>query len=361
MSLIQVEASEEDEESDEEESEEEESEEEESEEEESAEEEESFLQVSSDDEGEWASPEYTNAAEEVAPATNMLETAADDFQTPQYVDAVYQTTESDAETEESDEAESDEALEGTADSAEPAFFESSAVAASAAQDEGEWTTPEYTGPAATEPAAATESVDAELTSFVQTSEEEEWSTPTYTDAAAASNGAKSYARVIVPAAAEQSLIEAAATETVVSGATSVSESGAALFAPRMIRSRKASRARPVIFHTQKRYRSADAIVPRPRWNRLEAHSPRHMRARLLAGMALRNAEHSAYDALESYCSTRLPESYGKYCRPVLRQFRRITEGLSYGDNVNRVCLAVNLCKPTSYMAQSPHDRLAARN
>ncbi len=141
-----------------------------------------------------------------------------------------------------------------------------------------------------------------------------------------------------------------------------SETGVKLFTPRIVRSRRTgSSRRPVIFHTQKRYRSADAVVPRPRWARMDHHHMHHMSNRLLAGMALRSAEHSAYDKMEAYCSTRLPESYGKYCRPVLRLFRRITDALSYGDSPARVCLAVNLCKPTSYIAQSPHDHLAARN
>jgi len=285
----------------------------------------------------------------------LLEEEADDFQTPQYIDAVYQTAEG-----ESSEEETAEVDAGTTDSSEPAFFESATVTQTAT--EGEWTAPEYSGDAAAP--AAVETVEAEMTGFVEVGSDDEgedgWSTPEYTNAQAEATGAKSYARIIVPAESEQSLIEAAATETVTSNAAASAE--VKLFTPRIIRSRRSRHAgaKPIIFHTQKRYRSADAIVPRPRWNRHDPHTPRHMANRLIAGMALRNAEHVAYDRLEAYCSTRLPESYGKYCRPVLRKFRRITEGLSYGDHVNRVCMAANLCKSTSYITHSPHVRLESR-
>jgi hypothetical protein len=137
--------------------------------------------------------------------------------------------------------------------------------------------------------------------------------------------------------------------------TTEAQSEVKMIRPRIIRSRR-TRTRnglPVIFHTAKRYRQSDAIVPRPRWNRHDPHTPRRMSQRLIAGMALRNAEHVAYDRLEAYCSTRLPEMYAKYCRPVLRKFRRITEALSYGDRVSHACMAIGLCKRDSYVTQSP--------
>jgi hypothetical protein len=60
--------------------------------------------------------------------------------------------------------------------------------------------------------------DAELTAFVQTGDSDEsedaWTTPAYSDSMQAASGAKSYARVIVPAHKEQSFIEAASTQTV---------------------------------------------------------------------------------------------------------------------------------------------------
>jgi len=196
-----------------------------------------------------------------------------------------------------------------------------------------------------------------------------WVTPTYDDARV-SSGTKAYARVIVAAASEQpSLIEAAAE--------AIESQEVKLFAPRIIRSRSGrhgGRFRPQppprinrfrtsgsdMFHTAKRYRAADAGVARPRWNRHDPHSPRHHAFQRLSGMALRGAEHAAYDRLEQYCSTRLPESFGKFCRPVLRRFRRISEGLSYGDRVPHVCMQVSLCKGTSYVVASPHDRLEER-
>jgi len=232
-------------------------------------------------------------------------------------------------------------------------------AASEGESDSQWTTPEYSGAAPNAVASTTETVEAELTAFVQTGSDEEdgWTTPTYSDAVAPT-GSKEYARVIVPAESEQSLIEAAAEQTVGTGSTAETE--VKLVAPRIIRSARARPSRRVIFHTPRRYRAADAPFPRPRWNRYAAHTHRRA-ARLLAGMALRSAEHAAYDKMESYCSTRLPESYGKYCRPVLRQFRRLTEGLSYGDGVDRVCVTVGLCKHNSYITHSPHNRLGSRN
>jgi len=321
-------------------------------------EEDAFLELSSDEgeseSDEWTTPEYSADA---APAPTPIALAETDAtsQTPTFADA----EEEEEQTEESSE-ESTEAVEGTADEVEPAFFESSAVAAQ--ESDSEWVTAEYVAEAA---APKAEMVEAEMTAFLQTdsddSEEGEWTTPEFSDSQSASAGAKSYARVIVPAASEQSLIEATAAETVTSNEAALASAEVKLFAPRIIRSRRAGRGRPIIFHTAKRYRSADAHFPRPLWNRHDPHSPRHMSNRVLAGMALRNAESAAYDHLEQYCSTRLPESFGKFCRPVLRQFRRIVEGLSYGDHVNRVCMSVHLCKKNAYVNYSPHVRLSERN
>lgn len=338
-------------------------------------EDEALIEVSADDAAaEWTTPTFADAEH----GTALIEESADEadsFQTPQYIDAVYHTVEGEEAAEDTDSAEErDEAEAGTADSSEAVFFESSALVSRAAE-EGEWTTPEFEAEAA---APKAETVPAELTALLQTGEEDgedAWTTPAYSDAQAASTGNKEYARVLVAHDKEQSLIEASASETTEAAATVESEEARKKkgkkggFRPRLVRSRGSRRGGKInrfrtkgadIFHTAKRYRSADAIVPRPRWNRLEHHSPRHMANRLIAGMALRNAEHAAYDRLEAYCSTRLPESYGKYCRPVLRKFRRITEGLSYGDRIPHVCMAVNLCKQTSYAVASVHDRLEER-
>lgn len=351
----------------------------------SEEEEAALIQVAGADEGEdWQAPEYSDAAAAAPAPVALIESEADDFQTPKYIDGVYHTVEgeeADAQTEE----EADEADAGTADASEPSFFESSALVSRAA-DEGEWVTPEFPAVSA---APAADTVEAELTALLAVAEtlvdkqDVAWTTPTYSDAQQ-STGNKAYARIVATAnadaeeetAEEPALLEAAAEETTAQTQAQAQQTEVKLFAPRIIRS-KASRwggrfrSRPAqiaryrsqgadLFHTAKRYRAADATVARPRWNRHEPHSPRHLSQRLLAGMALRNAEHAAYDRLEQYCSSRLPEAYGKYCRPVLRKFRRITEGLSYGDRIPHVCMRVNLCKASSYVVASPHDRLEER-
>jgi len=260
--------------------------------------------------------------------------------------------------------------------AETSFFESEGLVSRTA-DEGEWAEPEYSG----EPAAAqTETVEAELTALLQTAqtliaadsdetEGEAWTTPTY-DESKSSSGAKEYARII-HTAEEPALIEAE------SESEQTQQTEVKTFTPRYIRSRTGrlggrfplavpatiNRFRSAgadMYHTARRYRAGDSVVPRPRWNRHDPHSPRHAAMRKIAGSALRSAEHSAYDRLEGYCSSRLPESFAKFCRPVLRRFRRITEGLSYGDRIPQVCMGVNLCKQASYAVASPHDRLEER-
>jgi len=301
--------------------------------------EEAHIEDESDEEAasEWTTPLYSLA--ETAATTSTSDASNDengDFQTPQYVDGVYQTT---GEEEMTDE-EQTETDAGTADSSEPTFFESEATVNS--NDETEWTTPEYSEAKAEVPVA-------EPTAFLEVSASEGWTTPTYTDASE-SSGKKEYARVIVPAEEEEeqeeeaSLIEQAA------------ESEVKFFTPRYIRSRGGRGRVRLIFHTPRRYRASDAIVARPRWNRHGHHTAHRAMARVIAGGAYRAAEHAAYDRLETYCSTRLPEAYGRYCRPILRNFRHITEGLRYGDRVGQVCMQVNLCKKTSYIAKSPHVR-----
>jgi transposase len=323
-------------------------------------------------------PAYSN--EEAAPApVALIEDESSDFQTPQYIDGVYHTVE--GEESEASEDEQAEADAGTADSSETSFFESQALASGAAAD-GDWTTPEYAAESAAAEAAQTETVEAELTALLQTAEtllatddSKSWQTPEYSDAQAAT-GAKQYARVIT-SETETSLIESEAETQTATQTEAEAEAEVKIFTPRYIRSRSgrfagrfpaAPRARinrfrsagADMFHTQKRFRASDAEFPRPRWNRHDPHTPRHGVMRAISGMAFRNAERNAYDKLEQYCSTRLPESFGKFCRPVLRRFRRISEGLSYGDRVPQVCMAANLCKQSSYVVDSPHDRLEER-
>jgi len=321
------------------------------------------------EETEWTTPAYADAEQAPAPIA-LIEDESEDYQTPQYIDGVYHTVEGEETATEDEQTEADA---GTTDVAETSFFESEGLLSRAA-NEGEWAEPEYSG----EPAAAhVETVEAELTALLQTAEtliaadsehnDAEWTTPTYDDAKT-SSGAKEYARII-PSAEEPALIEAESEQT--------QQTEVKTFTPIYIRSRTGrlggrfplrapatiNRFRSAgadLYHTARRYRAGDSIVPRPRWNRHDPHSPRHAAMRKIAGSALRSAEHNAYDRLEGYCSNRLPESFAKFCRPVLRRFRRITEGLSYGDRIPQVCMSVNLCKQDSYTVASPHDRLEER-
>jgi hypothetical protein len=310
--------------------------------EEEAEEEEASITDETEEEAsasEWATPEYTALVETAAKAAGAEEDAT--TQTPQYIDAVYQTTE-DAATEE----ETAEVDAGTTDVVEPSFFESAAVAGTAG--DAAWTTPAYTAAEQDASAAApAEMVDAEMTSFVEVNADASWVTPQYDEAAAAATaGTKVYARVLQ--ATEEDEAEAEEEPALVEAASDVK-----FFAPRIVYSRS---GKGKFFHTPRRYRASDAQFARPRWNRHGHHTAHRAMAAVIGGAAFRQAEHSAYDRLETYCSTRLPESYGRYCRPMLRNFRHITEGLRYGDRVGQVCMQVNLCKKTSYIAQSPHVR-----
>jgi hypothetical protein len=273
-------------------------------------------------------------AETSATTSTASDEENSDYQTPQYVDGVYQNN---AE-EEISEADQDETDAGTADSSEPTFFESQATVNT--NDDTEWTTPEYENDKADAPAA-------EATAFLEIGASEGWTTPQYTDADTQSTGKKEYARILTTSEEEEEETEPALIEQ-------STESEVKFFTPRIVRSRGGRGRVRVLFHTPRRYRASDAIFPRPRWNRHGHHTAHRAMARVVGGAAYRMAEHAAYDRLETYCSTRLPEVYGRYCRPILRNFRHITEGLRYGDRVGQVCMQVNLCKKSSYIAKSPH-------
>jgi len=289
----------------------------------------------------WTTPLYSLA--ETDASTSVKGEENGDFQTPQYIDSVYQSNDAEeAEMTEEDQTETDE---GTTDSSEPTFFESAATVGT--NDDTEWTTPEYANEKAEAPVAT---APAE-TAFIEVAEAEGWTTPQYSDAAVEASGKKEYARILATEEEEAEEEEPALIEQ-------SAENEVKFFRPRIIRSRRSRLGRKgpfrVFFHTPRRYRAADAIVPRPRWNRHGHHTPHRKMARVIGTAAFRMAEHAAYDRLETYCSTRLPEVYGRYCRPMLRNFRHITEGLRYGDRVGQVCMQVNLCKKSSYIAKSPH-------
>jgi len=189
-----------------------------------------------------------------------------------------------------------------------------------------------------------------------------WQTPTYSDSQAQSqSSSKQYARIIATVKPENSLLEAAAHETAANSAevkrflprAIVSLATEALRSGDRLRFRNSKRRRSA--YTPRRYASGDRLFARPRWNRNDPHSPRHPTAqRMEATRIYELATHVAYDKLEAYCSTRLPEMYGKFCRPVLQVFRPLTEGLRYGDRVEQVCMNIKLCPRKSYVRKRPH-------
>jgi len=246
------------------------------------------------------------------------------------------------------------------DHAEPVFFESEAVAALGGADESEgegesdqWTTPEY---ALAETAAKAKGAEEEGGA--------EWQAPEYSDSASlAPSGRKEYAKLIAtPAAPSGILLESVAS----------ADSSAVIFRPRSVgrrrrngrsahrpgRNAQGGRRHETVAATPLRYKVSDRLVARPRWNRFDPYSPRHPNpAREAARAQFEKATHLSYDRLEAYCSTRLPELFGKFCRVVLRRFRRVAEGLRYGDRPNQVCMAIKMCPNGSYVRKNPHNIL----
>jgi hypothetical protein len=109
-------------------------------------------------------------------------------------------------------------------------------------------------------------------------------------------------------------------------------------------------------NSPRRFRLADALVSRPRWNRfdptIQPHpNPQREQARQMWEKLL----HMTYDRLEGYCSTRLPEQFTPFCRPMLRKFRVVAEGLRYGDRPNQICMRTRFCPRGSYVRKSAHN------
>jgi len=312
---------------------------------------------------EWTTPEYANEQNAITPALIEQRAAAraeseGEWTTPEY------TPEPVQEQVEMATAEVAEAApENTEhDHVEAAFFESAAKATG--QDEGEsdseWTTPEYT--LAELKSKATPKAHGEGQGESQEEGGSEWQAPEYSDSMQAVSGLKEYAKVI-PAATE------APSGILLESVASAAES-AMIFRPRYIgrrmrrqpprqpgnRNAAGGRRHGTVAATPLRYKVADRLVARPRWNRFDPFSPRHPNPqREQARAQFEKVTHLSYDRLEAYCSTRLPELFGKFCRVVLRRFRKVAEGLRYGDRPNQVCMAVKMCPQGSYVRKNPHN------
>jgi len=111
-----------------------------------------------------------------------------------------------------------------------------------------------------------------------------------------------------------------------------------------------------IANSPRRFRLADALYSRPRWNRWDPTIKPHPDAQRAKAreMWLRLMQ-MTYDRLEGYCSTRLPEQFTPFCRPLLRRFRVVAEGIRYGDRPNQICMRTRFCPRGSYVRRSPHN------
>lgn len=111
-----------------------------------------------------------------------------------------------------------------------------------------------------------------------------------------------------------------------------------------------------ISNSPRRFRLADAIASRPRWNRWDPTVKPHPDAnRAKAREMWHHLMQMTYDRLEGYCSTRLPEQFTPFCRPLLRRFRVVAEGIRYGDRPNQICMRTRFCPRGSYVRRSPHN------
>jgi len=246
------------------------------------------------------------------------------------------------------------------DHVDAAFFESAAVAHAKGEDSGEWTTPEYALAETNSAAKGEDEGEGEGGA--------EWQAPEYSDSASLQvpNGVKEYAKVVIPASAAEPLPSGILLEAANAADTTV-------FRPRTVGGRhrnhrrrnhrrsvaggkSTKRRHSTLMDTPKRYKVSDRLVARPRWNRFDPFSPRHPNPqREQARAAFERATHLSYDRLEAYCSTRLPELFGKFCRVVLRRFHHIAEGLRYGDRPNQVCMAIKMCPTGSYVRKNVHN------
>lgn len=335
-----------------------------------------FLQIaeveseSDETEGEWTTPEFTNENKPITAALIEQRAAqrADnegEWTTPEFLpeaahEEVEMATADIAENAEAAEAEEAEAVPENHDQVETVFFESNAKAKSDEGEDSEWTTPEY---------ALAETKAKVSAKGEDESEGEggaEWQAPEYSDSMAANSDLKEYAKVIAPVGEVPSgiLLEAAnaADTTIFRPRTIRRRGGRGRRGPRRMRSRRYYKKGPArhatVAATPYRYKVSDRLVARPRWNRFDPFSPRHPNPQREAARAqFDKATHLSYDRLEAYCSTRLPELFGKFCRVVLRRFRKVAEGLRYGDRPNQVCMAIKMCPRGSYVRKSPHNVL----
>jgi hypothetical protein len=111
-----------------------------------------------------------------------------------------------------------------------------------------------------------------------------------------------------------------------------------------------------IANSPRRFRLADALHSRPRWNRWDPTvKPHPDPARAKAREMWHHLMQMTYDRLEGYCSTRLPEQFTPFCRPLLRRFRVVAEGIRYGDRPNQICMRTRFCPRGSYVRRSPHN------
>jgi len=111
-----------------------------------------------------------------------------------------------------------------------------------------------------------------------------------------------------------------------------------------------------VANSPRRFRLADALHSRPRWNRWDPTvKPHPDPARAKAREMWHHLMQMTYDRLEGYCSTRLPEQFTPFCRPLLRRFRVVAEGIRYGDRPNQICMRTRFCPRGSYVRRSPHN------
>ncbi len=116
------------------------------------------------------------------------------------------------------------------------------------------------------------------------------------------------------------------------------------------------RRRVGVANSPRRFRLADALNGRPRWNRWDPTVMPHPNAqRQQAREQWHRLMQMTYDRLEGYCSTRLPEQFTPFCRPLLRRFRVVAEGIRYGDRPNQICMRTKFCPRGSYVRRSPHN------
>jgi hypothetical protein len=111
-----------------------------------------------------------------------------------------------------------------------------------------------------------------------------------------------------------------------------------------------------VANSPRRFRMADALASRPRWNRFDPTVQPHPNAQRTKAREMWNRlMQMTYDRLEGYCSTRLPEQFTPFCRPLLRRFRVIAEGIRYGDRPNQICMRTKFCPKGTYVRRSPHN------